>query len=78
MAADKATRTYEQIAEQSLAGGQAASTSPRTSYGTARGDELPEHLTRREGRRAWLREAKQRLDAERAERGESIPMARPP
>ena len=39
---------------------------PRTKrYGAARGDELPRPLARRDGRRAWLREAKRRLDAER-------------
>jgi len=31
-------------------------------YGSARGDELPEQLRTREGRRAALREAKRRLD----------------
>ncbi len=34
-------------------------------YGEARGDELPEHLRTPEGRRAALKEAKQRLDEER-------------
>jgi hypothetical protein len=37
---------------------------------------LPEHLARREGRRAWLRAAKERLDRERAEQGEPVPRAR--
>ena len=34
-------------------------------YGRERGDELPEHLRTREGRRKALREAKERLDRER-------------
>jgi transposase len=34
-------------------------------YGEARGDELPEHLRTREGRRRALREAKERLERER-------------
>jgi transposase len=34
-------------------------------YGAERGDELPEHLRAREGRRKALREAKERLDRER-------------
>jgi hypothetical protein len=42
----------------------------------ARGDELPDHLARREGRRAWLREAKERLDRERAQHAEPIPRER--
>jgi hypothetical protein len=37
---------------------------------------LPEYLARREGRRAWLKEAKQRLERERAEREKTIPKAR--
>ena len=45
-------------------------------YGEARGDELPEHLARREGRRAWLKQAKRRLDAERAAQKEPVPMDR--
>jgi hypothetical protein len=35
-------------------------------YGDARGDELPEHLRTSEGRRAALKEAKGKLEAERA------------
>lgn len=35
-------------------------------YGDRRGDELPEHLRTREGRRAALREAKEKLEQERA------------
>lgn len=76
MAADKANRTYEQIAAQILAEAGRIDAAEDEIHGAARGDELPEHLARREGRRAWLRAAKQRLDAERAERGESIPIAR--
>ena len=49
----------------------------RTSAsGRARGDELPEHLSTRGGRQAWLREAKQRLDAERAADPEPVPRDR--
>jgi hypothetical protein len=36
----------------------------------------PRYLARREGRRAWLKEAKQRLERERAEREKTIPKAR--
>ena len=38
-------------------------------YGSARGDELPEQLRTREGRRRALREAKQRLERERDQTG---------
>jgi hypothetical protein len=37
---------------------------------------LPQHLAKREGRRAWLREAKERLDKARAERAEPVPNGR--
>jgi transposase len=52
-------------------------------YGEARGDELPEHLRTPEGRRAALKEAKQRLDEERQRREreepqrESLPVREP-
>jgi hypothetical protein len=36
-------------------------------YGHARGDELPEHLRTREGRRAALAEAKRKLECDRDE-----------
>jgi hypothetical protein len=39
-------------------------------YGEARGDELPERLCTREGRRAAFWEAKRNLDAEREARGD--------
>jgi hypothetical protein len=47
---------------------------PRTSsIGPVRGDELPEQLASREGCRAWLRDAKQRLERGRAERAQPVP-----
>ncbi len=75
-AADKATRSYERIATEILAEAGRIDAAEDQIHGSARGDELPEHLARREGRRAWLRGAKQRLDAERAAREESIPRSR--
>jgi transposase len=76
MASDKATRSYEQIAQEIVAEAGRIDAAEDELHGEARGDELPEHLARREGRRAWLREAKRRLDTERAEAEESIPRAR--
>lgn len=75
-ASDSAIRTYEQIATEILKEAGRIDAAEDEVHGEARGDELPEHLGRREGRRAWLREAKQRLDAERAEREEPVPRAR--
>jgi hypothetical protein len=75
-ASDGAIRTYEQIAEEILAEAGRIDAAEDDIHGPARGDELPEGLSRREGRRAWLREAKQRLDAERAEKDEPVPRQR--
>jgi transposase len=63
-----ASRSYEQIAREILA--EAAETDRREDelYGEARGDELPEHLRTRAGRRAALRQAREELARER-ERG---------
>ena len=75
-ASDSAVRTYEQIAAEILEEAGRIDAAEDEIHGEARGDELPEHLARREGRRAWLHEAKKRLDAERAEGEESVPRAR--
>src|SRR5215207_11575205 len=45
-------------------------------HGEARGDELPEQLTTRHGRKAWLREAKERLERERAADEKPVPRDR--
>jgi hypothetical protein len=47
-------------------------------HGDKRGDELPEQLTTRHGRQAWLREAKRQLEAERAADPKPVPRARAP
>jgi transposase len=75
-ASDRAVSTYEKIAEEILAEAGRIDAAEDEIYGEARGDELPEYLARREGRRAWLKEAKQRLERERAEREKTIPRAR--
>jgi transposase len=75
-ASDRSIRTYEQIATEILDEAGRIDAAEDDIHGPARGDELPEHVARREGRRAWLREAKQRLDAERAERAEPVPRGR--
>ena len=66
-ASQHSNRDYEQIAREILA--EAAETDRREDelYGETRGDELPEHLRTSVGRRAALTEAKQKLEAERAE-----------
>jgi transposase len=75
-ASDGAIRSYEQIAAEILEEARRVDAAEDELHGPARGDELPAHLTSREGRRAWLREAKQRLERERAERAEPVPRGR--
>src|SRR3954463_315198 len=64
-ASSDANRDFGQIAREILA--EAAEIDAREDelYGDQRGDELPEQLRTREGRRQALREAKERLDRER-------------
>ncbi len=75
-ASNHATRSYERIAAEILAEAGRIDAAEDEVHGEARGDELPEHLASREGRRAWLREAKDRLEAERAAEPEPIPRER--
>jgi hypothetical protein len=78
-ASNHATRDYEQIAKEILAEADRIDREEDELYGDARGDELPEQLRTREGRRAALAEAKRRLDRDRqtkqpeAEVSEAIP-----
>jgi transposase len=59
---------YEQLAKEILKEASEIDAAEDELYGDARGDELPEHLQTREGRRAALTQAKQTLEAERAEK----------
>src|ERR671910_666536 len=59
-ASDSAIRSYEEIAAEVLAEAERVDAAEDERFGAARGDELPEQLSTRGGRRAWLREAKQR------------------
>jgi transposase len=64
-ASSDANRQFGPIVREILA--EAAEIDRREDelYGAERGDELPEHLRTREGRRKALREAKERLERER-------------
>jgi len=75
-ASNHATRSYERIATEILAEAGRIDAAEDEIHGSARGDELPEHLASREGRRAWLREAKERLEQERAAEPEPVPRER--
>jgi len=68
---------YEQIAREILEEAKATDQAEDELYGDARGDELPEEFSTSAGRRGWLREAKQRLEAERAANPQPVPRSRP-
>src|SRR3954466_5888979 len=68
---------YEQIAREIVEEAQAVDAAEDELYGEARGDELPPEFSTAQGRRGWLREAKQRLEAERAARPQPVPRSRP-
>jgi transposase len=68
-----ANRCYEQLAREILEEAGCIDAAEDELYGEARGDELPERLRTREGRRAALREAKRKLERERAATRELAP-----
>src|SRR3954451_14193015 len=76
-AAPQATRDYEQIAREILAEADTVDAAEDEQFGDARGDELPPELATAQGRRGWLREAKRRLDEQRAEEARPVPRDRP-
>jgi hypothetical protein len=76
-ASHHANRDYEQIAREILQEAAEVDAAEDEQFGDRRGDELPEELSTAQGRRGWLREAKQRLDAEREQRARPIPASRP-
>jgi transposase len=76
-ASHHATREYAQIAGEILAEVDAVDREEDERYGERRGDELPPELSTSQGRRGWLREAKRRLDQERAEEARPVARSRP-
>jgi len=65
-ASHHANLDYAQLAREILKEAAAVDAAEDELYGDARGDELPEHLQTREGRRAALQEAKRKLERDRA------------
>ena len=76
-ASHHANRDYEQLAREIIEEAKAIDAAEDELYGDRRGDELPPELSTAEGRRGWLREAKQRLEAERAANPKPVPQSRP-
>src|SRR5918999_4368517 len=63
---------YKQLAREILEEAHAVDAAEDELYGEARGDELPPEFETAQGRRGWLREAKQRLEAERAATAQAV------
>jgi hypothetical protein len=76
-ASQHATRDYEQIAREILEEAGRVDAEEDEQFGERRGDELPPELATAQGRRGWLREAKHRLEEQRAEEARPIPRSRP-
>jgi hypothetical protein len=68
---------YEQLAREIIEEAKAVDAAEDELYGDRRGDELPEELATGAGRRAWLREAKRRLERQRDEQPQPVPRSRP-
>jgi hypothetical protein len=68
---------YEQLAREIVEEAKALDAAEDELYGVARGDELPPEFSTAQGRRGWLREAKQRLEAERAANPQPVPRKPP-
>ena len=68
---------YERIAREILAEADQVDEAEDERFGDRRGDELPPELSTAQGRRGWLREAKRRLDEQRAAEARPVPKRRP-
>src|SRR3954468_421618 len=68
---------YEQLAREIVEEAIATDQAEDELYGDRRGDELPPEFSTSAGRRGWLREAKQRLEAERSANPQPVPRSRP-
>src|SRR5262249_14413713 len=76
-ASHHANRDYEQLAREILEEAKSVDALEAEQFGEARGGELPPQLRTAQGRRGWLREAKRRLEEERAVEAKPIPRSRP-
>jgi transposase len=68
---------FEQLAREIVEEAMDVDAAEDERFGEARGDELPSEFETAQGRRGWLREAKQRLEAERAADPQPVPRSRP-
>jgi transposase len=75
-ASERATRDYQQLAEEILREADEVDAAEDEQFGDRRGDELPPELATANGRRKWLDAAKRRLDAQREREARPIPAPR--
>jgi transposase len=68
---------YEQLAREIVEEAKTVDAAEDERFGEERGDELPPEFATAQGRRGWLREAKQRLEVERAANPQPVPRSRP-
>jgi transposase len=76
-ASQHSNRDYDQIAREILAEAAETDRLEDEQFGERRGDELPPELSTEQGRRGWLRDARRRLEAERAANPKPVPRSRP-
>lgn len=70
------TRTYEEIAREIIEEAGRVDAAEDGLYGDRRGDELPEELRTRRGRKEWIREALRRQREEREAEPDPVPRGR--
>jgi transposase len=75
-ASQESTRGYEQIVRELLERAEQTDEQEDQLYGDRRGDELPQELTTREGRKKVLADAKRKLIERRAAEQRPIPKGR--
>ena len=75
-ASERATRDYQQLAEEALKEAAEVDAADDERFGDRRGDELPAELATAQGRKKWLEAARRRLDAQREQEARPIPQSR--
>ena len=76
-ASERATRDYQQLAEEALKEAAEIDAAEDERFGDRRGDELPAELATAQGRKKWLEAARRRLDAQREQEARPIAQPRP-
>ena len=75
-ASREANVDYERLAREVIENARQLDAEEDERFGDRRGDELPPEVSTHNGRQQWFKEAKRRLDDQRAAAGSSIPRER--